>query len=235
MGVLLAAIIFGGLAFAGWAFYMNKMNDTFSAAELFKINSKPIMPAGMATSFFVKKNKEFTEKKLEKTGEFTLEGFPFPNYQQGFYDPEKNVYVVIGQYIPNQLQKFMGLSPLPFVSVYSVFNNGSDMETTTRVISDKESKSDFRRVFKIGDIPIELMVNKHREQLDKVEVSGVQEVKLNREDFLKHIERGIRIDVAHKKMRGNVVKTDLEEIVKRLGLKLVKVHGEEENKEEIQS
>jgi hypothetical protein len=221
MGVLFAVIILGGLGFAGWAFYMNKLNETFSVPELFKINTKPIMPAGMTTSFFMKKNKEYTERKYEKIGEYTLEGFAFPNYHQAFFDAEKNVYIVISQYIPNKLQKFMGLTDIPFVSVYSVFNNGSDMETTTRAGSEKEVKSNFRRVFNIGDLPIELFISKHHEQLDKVEVSGVVEAKLSKEDFFKNIERGLKIDIAHKTTNGNVVKMDVEEILKRLTLKLV--------------
>ncbi|MGE3063308.1 MAG: hypothetical protein AB7T10_06700 [bacterium] len=230
MGILLAAIILGGLAFGGWAFYMNKLNETFSVPESFKINTKPTMPAGMTTSFFVKKSKEFSDKKYEKLGDFTIDGFPYPNYQQGFFDAQNNVYIVTTQYIPNPLQKFMGLTETPFISIYSVFNNGSDMETTTRTVNDKESKPDYRKVFNMSDIPIELMVNKHREHLDKVEISGIKEVKLSKEDFFKHIERGLRIDMGHKSTHGNLVKMDVEEIVKKLGLKLVLVH-DEENKE----
>jgi len=234
MGILLGLIIVGGLAFAGFAIYTNKLNETFSVSELFKLNSKPVMPAGMTTSFFVKKNKEFSDKKYEKAGEFTLDGMAYPNYHQGFFDAEKNVYITVSQYIPNKLQKFMGLTELPFVSVFSVFSDGSDMETTTRITNDKESKPSFRRVFTMGDIPIELMINKHREQLDKVEVAGIKEVKLTKEDFLKHMERGYRIDVSHKSTHGNVVKMDVEEIVKKLGLKLVPAQDAEQKAEEQQ-
>ncbi|PIP14352.1 MAG: hypothetical protein COX48_01300 [bacterium (Candidatus Stahlbacteria) CG23_combo_of_CG06-09_8_20_14_all_34_7] len=221
MGILFGLIIMGGLAFAGWAFYMNKLNETFSVPELLKINTKPQMLAGINRSFFMKKNKEYSEKKCEKIGEFTIEGYPFQNYHQAFFNADKNVYIVTSQMIPNRLQKFMGLTEIPYVSLYSVFNNGSDMESTTRVGSDKELKSDFRRVFMIEDIPIELMINNHRAQLDKVEVSKVLEIKLSKEDFYKHLERGLKIDIAHKSTHGNVIKTDVDEIVHRLGLKFV--------------
>jgi hypothetical protein len=49
---------------------------------------------------------------------------------------------------------------------------------------------------------------------------------LSKEDFFKNIERGLKIDIAHKTTNGNVVKMDVEEILKRLNLKLISKNEE---------
>ncbi|MEJ5307964.1 MAG: hypothetical protein WHT27_06685 [candidate division WOR-3 bacterium] len=228
MGLLIFLIIVGGLGFTGWAIYTNKKNETLSVPETFVINKKPTMPLGTDTSFFLTKTKELTNKKIEKIGEFSLDNFPFKNYYSGFFSPEKNVFIILGQHIPDNIQKLFGISEKPFMSVISIFTDGSDLETTTRENGDKEIKSEFRRVVKIENVPLELMINKHKENVDKIEVKGIREVALVKDDFFKYFERGLRIDIVHKSTRGFVTKADVEEILKKLDLKLKEVGKKEE-------
>lgn len=230
MGILIFIIIIGGLGFGGWALYTSKKNETLSIPEGFQINKKPAMPTGTDTSFFLKKSKEFQEKKYEKIGEFSLDNFPYKNYYISFFAPEKNVFIILGQNIPNGIQKFFNISEKPFVSIFSIFSDGSDLETTTRENSDKEIKGDFRRIIKIDNIPVDLMINKHKENVDKIEIKGIKEVVLNKDDFFKYFERGLRIDIVFNATRGYITKIDVEEILKKLDLKLKEV-GKEEKEE----
>ncbi|MDI6699722.1 MAG: hypothetical protein QME48_00590 [bacterium] len=228
MGFLIFLIIVGGLGFTGWTIFTNKKNETFSVPENFVINTKPTMPAGTQTSFFLTKTKELTNKSFEKIGEFSIQNFPFKNYFIAFFSGEKNVFLILGQNIPDSFQKFLGITEKPFMSVISLFTDGSDLETTTRENSDKEIKSEFRRVIKVENLPLELMINKHKESVDKIEVKGIHEVLLNKDDFFKYFERGLRIDVAHRLTRGYVTKADVEEILKKLQLKLTEVGKKEQ-------
>lgn len=228
MGFLIFLVIIGGLGLTGWAIYTNKKNETLSIPETLTINKKPNMPLGTDTSFFLTKTRELTSKKIEKIGEFSLDNFPFKNYYIGFFYPEKNVFIILGQNIPDNFQKLFGISERPFMSILSIFTDGSDLETTTRENSEKENKSEFRRVMKIENVPLELMINKHKENVDKIEIKGIHEVSLLKEDFFKYFERGLMIDIVYKSTRGFVTKADLEEILKKLDLKLKEFGKKEE-------
>jgi len=228
MGFLIFLIIAGGLGFIGWAIYTNKKNETYSVPDTFVINRKPTMPLGTQTSFFLTRTKELTNKNFEKIGEFSIDNFPFKNYFISFFSGEKNIFIILGQSVPDTFQKFLGISEKPFISVYSIFTDGSDLETTTRENSDKEMKSEFRRIIKVENIPLELMINKHKESVDKIEIKGIHEVLLNKDDFFKYFERGLRIDIAHRSTRGYVTKADIEEILKKLNLKLTEVGKKEQ-------
>lgn len=227
--VLFILILLGA---AGYAFYMYKKNETFTISELIKIDTHPMMPK-VETSYFLKKTKEFTERGLEKVGEFSVENMPYPNYNIGFYSPEKNVYAIVTQNVPNQIQQILGVVTKPYMSVYTIFDDGSDLETTTRAGADKEVKSVFRRVNALEDLPIDLFINKHKEKIDFAETTGILEYKIKKENLFLHYERGLRIDIMTKSTNGYVTKTDVSEILRRLKIDLKKKEeNKEENKEE---
>lgn len=216
------------LGVAGYAFYMYKKNETFTISELIKVDTQPIMPQ-VETSYFLKKTKEFTERGLEKVGEFSVENMPYPNYHIGFYSPDKNVYAIVSQNVPNQIQQLLGVYSKPYMSVFTIFDDGSDLETTTRTGAEKEVKSAFRRVNPLEDLPIDLFINKHREKIDFAETSGILEYTIKKENLFLHYERGLRIDIMTKSTNGYVTKTDVSEIIRRLKIDMKK---KEENKEE---
>jgi len=230
-GVLLFLFIVVLFGVAGSAFYMFKKNETLSIPELIKINNQPIMPS-VETSYFLKKTKEFTERGLVKMGEFSVDNMPYPNYNIGFYSQEKNVYAIITQNMPNQIQQFFGVSSKPFMSIFTIFDDGSDLETTTRIGAEKEVKSVFRRVSYLADLPIELFISKHREKIDFAETKGVLEYTVIKENIFKHYERGLRIDIATRTTNGYVTKTDVLEILKRLKIEVKKKEEKKEDTEE---
>jgi len=230
-GILLFLFILVLFGVAGSAFYLFKKNETFSIPELIKINNHPVMPS-VETSYFLRKTKEFTERGLEKMGEFSVDNMPYPNYHIGFYSQEKNVYAIISQNMPNQIQQFFGIASKQFMSVFTIFDDGSDLETTTRVGAEKEVKSVFRRVNYLEDLPVELFISKHKEKIDFAETKGVLEYTIMKENIFKHYERGLRIDIATKATNGYVTKTDVLEILKRMKIEMKKKEEKKEDTEE---
>ncbi len=225
--VLVLLIAIGAV---GYVYIMKVKNETFIYSDLADINEKPIMPTGTNTSFFLTKDKELKSMNAEKVGDFSIDNIAYRNYHVGYYLEEKNVYIVISQNIPNKIQKFLGLYDMPYISIYSVFNDGSDLESTTRKFIEKEDKSDYRRVNAYDDLPIDMIIPKHLVKVDLIETKGIEAIELTKDNFYKHMKRGLKIDLVHFSTKGYETKQDIERIFTDLGLK--KEKEEDNNKAE---
>lgn len=225
--VLLAVI--GG---AGYFFVMYKKNDTFNIPDIADINSNAIMPTGIDTSFFLAKDKELKNIKSEKVGEYNMSDLAYPNYHTGYFNPEKNVFIIVSQMVPNPFQKFLGLSEKPFVSIMSVFQDGSDLVSTTKIGAEKEDKSSFRRVNTYEDLPLDMLISKHLIKVDIVEAKAGPAIRLNSQDFFKHMRRALKIDIAHISTRGYETKADIQKVMETLQLNKKEEKKEEETPQE---
>ncbi len=215
VAVIILLAVMGG---AGYFFVVYKKNETFTLPEIADINSNAIMPTGIDTSFFLAKDKELKTHGCEKAGEFNISDVSYPNYNTGYFCQDKNVYITVSQMVPNPFQKFLGLPEKPYISIMSVFEDGSDLVSTTKAGADKEDKSSFRRVHLYEDLPIDMLISKHLIKLDIVEAKASPAVRLNAPDFIKHMRRGLKIDIAHITTRGYETKADMQKILDHLKL-----------------
>ena len=211
--ILLIAIII----IVGYIYVMYKKNDMYNVPEIADIKKDPYMPA-INTSFFLAKEREFKELGGIKIGDFSITEIAYANFHRGYLLEDDNIYAVVSQRLPNPLQKYLGMSDKPYISFYSVFDNGSDLESTTRENIEKEDTSQYRHVHQYEDLPLIRILEKHKIQIDIMESKGVTELKLTADDFFKHMKRGLRIDMVHRATNGYETKADLENIMTKLGL-----------------
>lgn len=211
--ILLVAIII----IVGYIYIMYKKNDLYNVPEIADIKKDPVMPA-INTSFFLAKEREFKELGGTKLGDFSIIEIAYSNFHRGYLLEEENIYAVVSQRLPNPLQKYLGMSDKPYISFFSVFDNGSDIESTTRENVEKEDTSQYRHVHQYKDLPLIRILEKHKIQIDIMESKGVTELKLTADDFFKHMKRALKIDMVHRATNGYETKADLENIMAKLGL-----------------
>ena len=211
--IVLLAIIIGVL----YLFIIIKKNELTEIPEIAALKEKPVMPA-IDTSAFLTLEKDVLSNEGEKIGDFTIEDLAYPNYHRGYFMKEHNVFIVISQNIPNVIQKYLGLFDVPYISIYSIFDDGSDLESTTRKNKFQENKSTYRGVEIYDDLPVFSIIGKHKIRIDLIEAKGPTALDLQSDAFFKYMTRGLKVDIVHKSTKGYETKSDIEKIMRQLDL-----------------
>ncbi len=211
--IVLLAIIIG----VGYLFIIIKKNELTEIPEIAALKENPVMPL-IDTSTFLSIEKDVLSNEGEKIGDFSINDLAYPNYNRGYFNKKHNILIIISQNIPNILQKYLGLFDSPYISIYSIFDDGSDLESTTRKNKFQENKSTYRRVEIYDNLPIFSIIEKHKIRIDLIEAKGPKELKLQSNDFFKYISRGIKVDIVHKSTKGYETKSDIEKIMNQFDL-----------------
>ncbi len=205
------------IAVVGYVFIMYKKNELTDIPEIASIKEKPIMPS-INTSYFLSKEKEILGLGAEKLTDYTIENIAFPNYHRGYFFSDDNLFALVSQNLPNVIQKYLGLSDLPYISIISVFDDGSDLISNTNTNKFQADISSYRRFDHYEELPLTSIIEKHKIRIDLIEAKGPTALKMDKEDFIKYMLRGLKIDLSHKNTKGYETKADMETIMNQLGL-----------------
>lgn len=228
--IVLLVLIIGG----GYGFIVYKKSELTEISEIAEVKEKPIMPA-INTSFFLQKEKDILGMEGEKLTDYTIENMAYPNYHRGYFMKEDNLFIIVSQNLPNGLQKYLGISDEAYITVLSVFDDGSELSSTTMNSKLQMNVSSYRRLDQYDSLPLMSIIEKHKIRIDVIESKGPQAMDMDPDLFIKYVRRGVMIDKVHKSTKGYETKADMEKILEKLGLKQEEQKTDEapaENREE---
>lgn len=223
--VLLVVII--GL---GYGFVFLKKNELTEMPEIAEVKEKPVMPS-IDTSYFLNKEKEIISMEGEKLTDYTIENLPYPNYHRGYFLKADKIFIIVSQNTPNGLQKYLGISDEPYITLLSVFDDGSELSSTTMNNKLQMNISTYRRIDHYDKLPLMSIIEKHKIRIDVIESKGPQALEMDPERFIKYVTRGVMIDKVHKSTKGYETKADMEKIMEKLGIKKDEKEAEQKNSE----